>query len=53
MNKWLQDFSYRVNIDLIMFILIPIFTIILSLATVFYQAYMAARQNPAETLRYE
>jgi len=53
MNKWLQDFSYRVNIDLVMFIVIPIFTIILSLATVFYQSYIAARQNPADTLRYE
>lgn len=53
MNKWLQDFSYRVNINLIMFIVIPILTIILSLLTVVYQAYIAARKNPAETLRYE
>ena len=53
MNKWLQDFSYRVNIDLVMFAVIPLFTMILSLATVFYQSYLAARQNPAETLRYE
>ncbi|OFX24366.1 MAG: hypothetical protein A2041_09875 [Bacteroidetes bacterium GWA2_31_9b] len=53
MNKWLQDFSYRVNLDYLMFILIPIFTIVLSLLTVFYQAIKAAMQNPADTLRYE
>lgn len=53
MKKWLQDFSYRVDIDYVMFIVIPIITILLSLLTVFYQAYVAARQNPAETLRYE
>jgi putative ABC transport system permease protein len=53
MNNWLQDFSYRVNINYLMFILIPLFTIILSLLTVIYQTLKAAMKNPAETLRYE
>ncbi|MDX9697020.1 MAG: ABC transporter permease [Bacteroidales bacterium] len=53
MNRWLQDFSYRVNINLFMFIVITLITIILSLITVVYQAYIAAKQNPSETLRYE
>ncbi|NOQ26962.1 MAG: FtsX-like permease family protein [Bacteroidales bacterium] len=53
MNNWLQDFSYRVGINFVMFIVIPILTIILSLLTVIYQTIKAARKNPAETLRYE
>ncbi len=53
MHNWLQDFSYRVDINYLMFILIPVFTIILSLLTVIYQTLKAAMKNPAETLRYE
>lgn len=53
MNNWLQDFSYRIDINYFMFILIPVFTIILSLLTVIYQTLKAAMKNPAETLRYE
>ncbi len=53
MNNWLEDFSYRVGINYLMFILIPILTIILSLLTVIYQTVKAALKNPAETLRYE
>ncbi|MDA3952344.1 MAG: ABC transporter permease [Bacteroidales bacterium] len=53
MNNWLQDFSYRVDINLVMFVVIPVLTIILSLLTVIYQTVKAARKNPAETLRYE
>lgn len=53
MNNWLQDFSYKVGINYLMFIIIPILTIILSLLTVIYQTVRAARKNPAETLRYE
>jgi len=53
MDNWLQDFSYRVGINYIMFIIIPVLTIILSLLTVIYQTLKAAMKNPAETLRYE
>jgi putative ABC transport system permease protein len=53
MNNWLQDFSYRVEINFVMFVVIPILTIILSLLTIIYQTVKAARKNPAETLRYE
>ncbi len=53
MHNWLQDFSYRVGINHVMFVVIPILTIILSLITVIYQTVKAAKKNPAETLRYE
>jgi putative ABC transport system permease protein len=53
MNTWLQDFSYRVEINYVMFIIIPILTILLTLLTVIYQTVKAARKNPADILRYE
>lgn len=53
MDSWLQDFAYRVEINYLMFIIIPILTIILSLLTVAYQTLRAAMRNPAKTLRYE
>jgi len=53
MNNWLEDFSYRIGINYLMFIIIPILTIILSLLTVIYQTVRAALKNPAETLRCE
>ncbi|MFO7827080.1 MAG: ABC transporter permease [Bacteroidales bacterium] len=53
MNNWLQDFSYRVDINYVMFIVIPVLTILVSLLVVIYQALKAAFKNPAETLRYE
>ncbi|HKL09439.1 MAG TPA: ABC transporter permease [Bacteroidales bacterium] len=53
MNKWLQDFSYRVDIHFIMFLVIPLITMLVSLLVVIYQALKAAFRNPAETLRYE
>lgn len=53
MNSWLQDFSYRVGINLFMYALITVITILLSLSTVIYQTIKAALKNPADTLRYE
>lgn len=53
MNSWLQDFSYRVDINLFMFAVITLITILLSLLTVIYQTVKAALKNPADTLRYE
>jgi len=53
MNNWLQDFSYRIDINYIMFLVIPVLTMIVSLLVVIYQTLKAAYQNPAETLRYE
>lgn len=53
MNNWLQDFSYRVDIHYVMFIVIPVLTMLVSLLVVIYQALKAAFKNPVETLRYE
>jgi putative ABC transport system permease protein len=52
-NSLLQDFSYRINIGLLVFVLSAFFILILALATVSLQAIRAALTNPVKTLRYE
>ncbi|HLO60290.1 MAG TPA: ABC transporter permease [Bacteroidales bacterium] len=53
MNKWLQNFAYRIQIQLWIFVLTGIFVIILSFLTVSIQSYRSACKNPVDTLRYE
>jgi putative ABC transport system permease protein len=53
MNKWLQDFAYRININLWVFILSGGIALVIALATVSFQAIKAALANPVESLRYE
>jgi putative ABC transport system permease protein len=53
MNKWLQDFAYRVSIEWKLFIISAIITLLVALLTVSYQAFKVARTNPVETLKYE
>jgi putative ABC transport system permease protein len=53
MNKWLQDFAYRIDIGLWVFILSGGIALVIALATVSFQAIKAAIANPIESLRYE
>jgi putative ABC transport system permease protein len=53
MNKWLQNFAYRVNIEIWIFILSASLALIIALVTVSYQSIKAALANPVESLRYE
>jgi putative ABC transport system permease protein len=53
MNKWLQDFAYRVEIDLNIFLFACIATYIIAFTTVSFQTIKAATSNPADSLRYE
>ena len=53
MNKWLQDFAYRINMGVWIFILAGAFALIIALLTVSYQAVKVALSNPVEALRYE
>ncbi len=53
MNRWLQNFAYRINIGLGTFVLSALLAFIIALLTVGYQAIRAARANPVEALRYE
>jgi len=53
MNKWLQDFAYRINIGWWIFALAGGVALFIALLTVSTQAIKAALANPVEVLRYE
>jgi putative ABC transport system permease protein len=53
MNKWLQEFAYRIEIGWWIFALSGIIAIIIALLTVSFQALKAATANPIKSLRYE
>jgi putative ABC transport system permease protein len=53
MNRWLQDFAYRVNIGWWVFALAGGVALLIALLTVSVQAIKAALANPVEALRYE
>jgi putative ABC transport system permease protein len=52
-NKWLQDFAYRITISWWMFALAGILVISVVLLTMSSQAIKAAKTNPVKSLRSE
>ncbi|MDJ1473182.1 ABC transporter permease [Xanthocytophaga flava] len=53
MDKWLQDFTYRINLSWWIFAAAGILTMIIALLTVSFQAIKAAIINPVKSLRSE
>jgi putative ABC transport system permease protein len=53
MNRWLQNFAYRINIGLGAFILAGTIVLVIALLTITLQAIKAARANPVDALGYE
>ena len=53
MNKWLEDFAYRISISWLVFALAGITAISIALITVSFQAIKAAMANPVKSLRTE
>jgi putative ABC transport system permease protein len=53
MNKWLQNFAYKIQISWWMFVAAGAAAIIIALATVSTQAIRAALSNPVKALRTE
>jgi len=53
MNKWLQNFAYRIDIGWWVFVLAGTIAFLIALLTVNFQSYRAAGKNPIEALRYE
>ena len=53
MNKWLQNFAYRIEISWWIFALAGGLALVIALLTVSTQAIRAALANPVEALRYE
>lgn len=53
MNKWLQDFAYRISLTWWMFALAGALVIAVALLTMSFQAIKAALMNPIKNLRSE
>jgi putative ABC transport system permease protein len=53
MNKWLQNFAYKIDIAWWMFAIAGLLAILIALFTVSFQAIKAAVANPVKSLRTE
>ncbi len=53
MNKWLQDFAYRITINWWQFASAGILVIFIALLTISFQSIKAAIANPVKNLRTE
>lgn len=52
-NKWLQNYAYRIEVGWWVFFLSGGITLVIALSTVSFQAIKAATANPIESLKYE
>lgn len=53
MSEWLQNFAYRVDLGVSVFLVAGLLALLIALLTVSYQAYRAARLDPVESLQTE
>jgi putative ABC transport system permease protein len=53
MNKWLQNFAYRTEIGIGIFLASAALALSIALLTVSFQSVKAAATNPVDSLRYE
>jgi putative ABC transport system permease protein len=53
MNRWLEDFAYRIELDTWVFALAGLSALLIALLTVSFQSIRAALANPVKSLRTE
>ena len=53
MHKWLESFAFKINISWWIFAFSGILALGITLLTISWQSWQAARKNPVEALRYE
>ena len=53
MSRWIQNYPYRVNFGIELFLASSLIVLLIGLITVSYQAIKAALANPVDSLRYE
>jgi ABC-type antimicrobial peptide transport system permease subunit len=53
MNQWLQNFGYRIEINIWVILLAGVAALVIALLTVSFQALKAAVNNPVKSLRGE
>ncbi|MEM8927516.1 MAG: ABC transporter permease [Bacteroidota bacterium] len=53
MDRWLQDFAYRIDMDWWVFALAALITVLIAFVTLGFRSFKAALANPVESLRTE
>jgi putative ABC transport system permease protein len=53
MNSWIESFTYRISISEVVFLIAGGAVFLLSLSTVSFQTWRAARANPADSIRHD
>lgn len=53
MNRWLQNFSYRIGLSWFFFVLAGLITLFIAWFSTSFQAYKAANTDPVSALKYE
>jgi putative ABC transport system permease protein len=53
MNRWLENFVYRADQGILIFLFTALVTFVIAIFTVSFQAARAALSNPSDSLRYE
>jgi putative ABC transport system permease protein len=53
MNSWLQDFAYRIDINIWIFIFSALISLFIALATISFQSIKSAIANPVDSIKYE
>ena len=53
MNKWLEDFAYKTEMNIGIFLFSGLAVLIIALITISFQAINAAISNPVNSIRYE
>ena len=53
MNKWLEDFAYKTEIGIGVFLISGLAVLVIALITISFQAVKAAISNPVNSIRYE
>jgi len=53
LNRWLQNFAYRISLDISIFIFAGLIALTIALLTISFQSVKAALANPVKSLKYE
>jgi putative ABC transport system permease protein len=53
MNKWLQNFAFRINISIWTFFIAGVLSLAVAILVVSFKSLQAATANPVDSLRYE
>ncbi|MDR2084757.1 MAG: ABC transporter permease [Bacteroidales bacterium] len=53
MTKWLDNFVFKTNLNIWIFLLAGLLALVITLITVSWQSWRAAMKNPVEALKYE